>query len=803
MRLAHRAARGTVKVLVVLATMLTASCGGVPSGEFTGNIQALLAEGESYVRDLPRATADELSDQDVIALGYLERSRLGLGSPFRVIDYALRDPSLDLDTRERLAYGILALTLREESYQVDPAVLNSVEFFGLPTSPAAAPGQLALINRTIRSASSPAGGERAVRLGYRIAESERSISRVPHSVIAQVAALVADRVRSAEDARSLLREAGRSGADPLGMLQAWRRTLRFSVESPSRVPLHVSEEAAVARTAPQFARALDALALRIATSGRAVTRAGDRRDARIGYLPDGAGARLLTLSTQRAYPPQAPVAVGVSVMRKTLDGSSDLTAEQGAARAAFISLAYNEERLVAASAVLREADSLAIARLPLVNLQVSSLLRAWGQEEPWFPGDPGPAARELIARFGLAAIEFDGAVPDEWRPYALRTLGRALSDLQRVMPTASVRGLRIHFGPIPRERVALALHDPRTRTLYLPLESGAGTIGHEIAHDLDWQLARQRYGLRGGYATDLSVRAGRGDRIAASLENLEAAFRRPGTDTLIDSHDTRPAEVFARGSDWFLSAALAREGRTGGYLSSFQDPALTGYGSTRGPDIGGAAVPALLTIYDAIAPVTDDIRTWAHAELGPSRMLSPTELAAAVLYAGHGRPPEERLAAIAAARDRSLSSVNAETCRFSSTEAMRQLAIAQRALVLGSAASAARGAAIDAVRELGAAALGSGDRRVEEWLAWRLQGAPEPTDSTVIALGPAFEDHLRRAEIVAREEPMPGGTAFDPSLSVSICGGNPFAEGAVRRAPTAFGATPIPDRRTEPFHLSF
>src|SRR5690242_8406552 len=39
-----------------------------------------------------------------VALGYLERLRLGLGSPFRLVDFALDDPRLDDSTRTRLAW---------------------------------------------------------------------------------------------------------------------------------------------------------------------------------------------------------------------------------------------------------------------------------------------------------------------------------------------------------------------------------------------------------------------------------------------------------------------------------------------------------------------------------------------------------------------------------------------------------------------------------------------------------------------------------------------------------------------------
>src|SRR5687768_9056758 len=51
------------------------------------------------------ARSVEVSEASSIAVGYLERLRLGLGSPFRLIDYALADPRLDELTRHRLGYA--------------------------------------------------------------------------------------------------------------------------------------------------------------------------------------------------------------------------------------------------------------------------------------------------------------------------------------------------------------------------------------------------------------------------------------------------------------------------------------------------------------------------------------------------------------------------------------------------------------------------------------------------------------------------------------------------------------------------
>jgi hypothetical protein len=53
-----------------------------------------------------------------------------------------------------------------------------------------------------------------------------------------------------------------------------------------------------------------------------------------------------------------------------------------------------------------------------------------------------------------------------------------------------VTGLHVRFGESPLKARALAMHDPVTRTVFLPVASSAGVIAHELAHDLDWQAAR-------------------------------------------------------------------------------------------------------------------------------------------------------------------------------------------------------------------------------------------------------------------------------------------------------------------------
>jgi hypothetical protein len=790
-----RTQSAAVRVLLALTLVVTAlgaGCSGIAPSGFSGDVDELLASGQAYADFVVRQPAEVLSAPDVLAVGYLERARLGLGSPFRLIDFALRDPQLPEDVRERLAFALLARVLRGETYQVDPAVLEYVQLPRVRPGYEVGERQLQLIERTIDAAPSARSGEQAVRLGYRLAQAEKTVLPVPFSVVAHTAAMVADRRRAREDAVALLRAAVQQSASPLDLLVRWRADLRFQVEGPVLKPASVREEEWEARDGPQVALALRTLAQRLGASPSLV-HAGMRREdpERRSILTPETASRMLRLAEQRDYPAQAPLAVALSLNREAFLDRVSLPDPERAARQIFLDRSWNEERLVAEARMLSASGAAEGRRLPLILLQAANFFRVWNQEEPWFPGDPAPAARDLEARFGLAAIEFDDSVPASWRPFYLRMLGRGLGDLQRVLPTASVRGLRIRIGELPQGVHALALHDPSTRTLVLPPRTGSGTLAHEIAHDLDWQLARKRYGRRGGYATDLSVRRGSGDRIATSLSGLAASLIPPVADSPARPHDTRPAEVFARGSDWLVAVMLAQQGRSGGYLTSYQDAALTGYGTTRGPDIDGGAVPSLLSILDAIAPILEGPRQLALDQFGPNRTLSPTETVRAILRVPADRPAADRMAAIVAARDRALSSLSGVSCRLSSAQGLRRLIVAQRGLIQAGTRAALRGAVIDGLHSAAEEALGESARpAVDAWLARRLYGAPEPTDSVLDPLIPVFEDILLRAEELEREEPAAIGSLFSPQPGVPLCAVNPFASELVpaprrtTRAPT-------------------
>src|SRR5690349_13317999 len=63
-------------------------------------------------------------DELTIALGYLERLRLGMGSPFRLVDEALADRRLDSTTGSRVAWALLERLRRGDAYVIDPRTLD-------------------------------------------------------------------------------------------------------------------------------------------------------------------------------------------------------------------------------------------------------------------------------------------------------------------------------------------------------------------------------------------------------------------------------------------------------------------------------------------------------------------------------------------------------------------------------------------------------------------------------------------------------------------------------------------------------
>lgn len=596
--------------------LLTASLLGVVSTfgwlrarpEMSGDAAAHMRRAAAYydsliVLERAAATPGRVDAATAVALGYLERLRLGLGSPFRLADFALTDPRLDDSARLRVAWAILARLRRGDAYVIDPAVADAFD------SQSHGAAHLALIQRTIESARDPRAGELTVRLAYALAVGEQTVAEQSDAVAAQIAALLRDRVLAQSDVRDLLHTTDGRQLDPLAELVRRRRARVFAVEAPAGEPLDADLQSEALAAVPPLLESIRALSR--ATEG-------------VGALPSAAHAPLLGASASSrlvvlgmGQPPEPPVAVTVRTHRSQLLGVP-ATPDVERVRAQFVSGSVNAETLAAEYDMLLASDDTLRGASARAVLATATSLRAMAQEVPWFVGAPAPSIADLRAEFGLAGVSFERDVRREWQPYYLRLIGTSIRDLQRVLSGLSVAGLRIAVASGGLSDTILALHDPATRTIRMSIYSSSGTLAHELAHDLDWQAARSLY-AGSGYSTDRAVREQRGP-LASSMRDLAAArvVRRGAPPT-----EERPAEVFARSVDWLVAMSLARDGRSDGYLSAVQDAALTGY-TTVSPAamIFGGARP----LVDAVEEMTylpESIRDGFLAQWADARSVDP------------------------------------------------------------------------------------------------------------------------------------------------------------------------------------
>ncbi|HSL68783.1 MAG TPA: hypothetical protein VK864_01010, partial [Longimicrobiales bacterium] len=488
------------------------------------------------------------ADSAATAVGYLERLRLGLGSPFRLVDLAQHDPRLSPALRNRLSWAILGRVLRGESYTIDPTVLDRAGTIGAQSWPGIGRAHLSLIERTIANADSGRAAELGLRLGYAMASAEKLVSSEAPQLVGWVAALVTDRELAQTDAERLLQAVSEQGDVDLSLVTSWRAVRRFGVEQPRIGALPPELELAAIEIANDVLASLRELGLEYVAHGLPAWNA----EKRVGrsLLSDAVGDRLLAIEDTLELPPVTPIVIVANQLARETVRLPWLSDRERTARNRFNARATNEENFVVELARLKpeSAHDGALAR---AAVQAAVALRAYAQEPVWFPGMSAPGPRDLQERYGLAAVTFDPAVPTHWRPYYRRMLAQSLDDLFRVLPALRLDGLRVHFGAAPARADALAVHDPRTRRLLLPPATAAGTIAHEVAHDIDWQTALRRYNVRGDYATDRASRR-QDDILAARIRSLTSATRAaPSVNARVMAHATRPAEVFARNVDWF------------------------------------------------------------------------------------------------------------------------------------------------------------------------------------------------------------------------------------------------------------
>lgn len=554
----------------------------------------------SYYDSLIAVTRDErdpaaVSSDVAIGLGYLERLRLGLGSPFRLTDYALHDPRLATASRSRVGWALLGRLRRGEAYTVESVGLDGLGLTSDSANSASGADHVALIQGAVEAASDPRAGELAVRIAYSLAAAERTVSERAVPLAAQIAALARDRCLAQEDVRNLFRRARIDRRDVLDELPRLRAGHQFRVEQPSAAPLGTTLQVEAMQAVPAILDSIRALG--------ADHHQLDRDVPQRSLLGPAVAERLADIGT--TMPPQTPIALALRGYRSAILARNPLNPT----RHRFAIRPVNEETLVGEYARLLGADGGDSARREpsLAVLAAATQLRAYAQEEPWFPGMPGPTVTTLVNGFGLRGVTFDAGVPVSWRPYYLRMLATSIGDMQRVLTGFSLEGASVRYGIDALPDTVLAMHDPATRTIRLSVLSSAGTLAHEFAHDLDWQAARRLYPRAGGYSTDHAFVDQRGP-LATSLRGLAAArFAAPygeGSATMTQ----RPAELFARDADWFVAVSLANEGRVDGYLSAVQDALLTGYAAASPRDLLSGGGRALLDAIQAMTYVADPVR---------------------------------------------------------------------------------------------------------------------------------------------------------------------------------------------------
>ena len=635
--------RTRILTLALVSAATLAGCSG-SAPEIPAAVAAELGRSDARVTALAETADSAMTPHGVeqgaaIALGYLERHRLGLGSPWRLIDYAMHDDRLADSTRRQVAWSILARTLVPEHAERYAAALDQAG--------SGEPGRAHadLIDSVITTAPDPTVGELTLRLAYAIAAAENTVSRHGLIIGTHAAALARDRALARSDAITLVHAAEAAGVDPIWLVGSWRAERKFRAEQPVLGGVAPDAEVLAMRDVPQTLAAIRSIAARLdsglAAGSTVVGSASNNISDSESLLGPAAAARLADISATHGAPPQAPVLLAIRGYRARLLAVPDGHAA-ASRRARFIARVKNEESLVAEHALLT-AEEAAGGPVSLAVLAAAVSLRPYAQEEVWFPGMPGASVGELKTTYGLASISFDANVPAEWRPFYLRTLARGIDDLRRVLPALSLEGAGIHFGESTMRDAALALHDPATRTIYLPVASGAGALAHEIMHDLDWQFARTKFGRTGGYGTDRAVREHSGPTVS-SLRGLTAATLVPPMpqNGFSPPHAQRPAEVFARSADWLIAALLAREGRMNGYLSAVQDELLPGYVAAEAPEPSGAAGSALVDLLDDMTVLPQPAREWFLERYGRGRDTRASDVLRGVLDAPLGTTKESQ-----------------------------------------------------------------------------------------------------------------------------------------------------------------
>ncbi|MBW3629174.1 MAG: hypothetical protein KY464_07745 [Gemmatimonadetes bacterium] len=693
-------------------------------------------------------------DRAAVRAGYLERLRLGLGGPFRLVEFALSDPRLEPEVRRDLGRELLRRTAGGELYEIDPLVLLPA---GLPPAErvARARAHLNLIEATVTQASDPRAGELTVRLAYRIAALETSVQRSIFPVAASVASLIRDRELAIADARRLLSAARNAGSDPVDLVAEWRRSRRLQVELPVVTPIEERLQRQAIRSIPG-----------VLGSIRGVT-FGEMpwRPRRTSSIADSeALRRLQSIADSMNMPPRAALVVALRGIGNGLPTSAGPA--QRLAWAEFASAAADEERFASRQRALGTREPALRTALAAAALYAAVGLRVHAQERVWYPGTPSPTPQQLQARHGVVLLPRPD-LPERWLPFFATALEESLADLRSVLPGIGFFGLTVAIPLEPKRTAALASYQTSPRVLTWPATTGLGTLAHELAHDLDFQAAQRRSSRARGFASKSPSPS-----LAAALAVLTPD--RPETATLPAAdadHARRPVEVLARTFDWFVVTRLAAMGRWNGALSSAQDEIFTGHGSLGPPGVSPEYAPAVIEAVGSLATIPAAERAAFLAEYGrlqwpgPNALLSTTAARLEAVNRAASGPaamgvPTAGFRAVAAIGEETLREIDALRCEGRLPLVDPELFGEYRQLVIHAVTASARALALDAAEEVGGA-------HARQWMARELYGNPhppagEPADTSAAAAAAALHT-ASTLEAIAAQVPavVPVTTPLD------------------------------------------
>src|SRR5262245_51401945 len=139
-RTSRIALTGTLLLALIAAVSWAIITRGSRRVPMTREVAREMRAGGDFAKTLERTLAstpaESISVPNALAIGYFERLRLGLGSPFRLIDYAINDPLLPDSIRHLVAYGVLQRTLDGDSYHA-PVAAFALASATLPALPPA------------------------------------------------------------------------------------------------------------------------------------------------------------------------------------------------------------------------------------------------------------------------------------------------------------------------------------------------------------------------------------------------------------------------------------------------------------------------------------------------------------------------------------------------------------------------------------------------------------------------------------------------------------------------------------------